>query len=98
MKSKAHDDAMAELYRDDPAFALEVINAILEDGDPAELLIVLRQMAQVLGGIQAVAEQAHLNPRRTVLAKSQAASFPSRRGEHIDIPTAAECRRFQKCG
>ncbi|WP_062365408.1 DNA-binding protein [Variovorax paradoxus] len=62
MKSKAHDDAMAELYRDDPAFALEVINAILEDGDPAELLIVLRQMAQVLGGIQAVAEQAHLNP------------------------------------
>lgn len=62
MKSKAHDDAMAELYRDDPAFALEVINAILEDGDQAELLIVLRQMAQAFGGVQAVAEQAHLNP------------------------------------
>lgn len=54
MKSKAHDHAMAELYRDDPAFALEVINAILEDGDPAELPIVLRQMAQALGGVQAV--------------------------------------------
>ena len=62
MKSKPHDDAMAELYRNDPAFALDVINGILEDGDQAELLVVLRQMAQAFGGVQAVAEQAHLNP------------------------------------
>jgi probable addiction module antidote protein len=62
MKSKPNDDAMAELYRDDPALALELINGILEDGDQAELLIVLRQMAQAFGGVQAVAEQAHLNP------------------------------------
>ena len=34
MKSRYHDDAMAELYRDDPALALEVINDILADGDP----------------------------------------------------------------
>ena len=62
MKSKPHDDAMAELYRNDPAFALDVINDILEDGDQAELLVVLRQMALAFGGVQAVAEQAHLNP------------------------------------
>jgi probable addiction module antidote protein len=62
MKSKPNDEAMAELYREDPAFALGVINSILEDGDQAELLIVLRQMAQAFGGVQAVAEQAHLNP------------------------------------
>ncbi|NIM43587.1 MAG: addiction module antidote protein [Hydrogenophaga sp.] len=62
MKSRFHDDAMAELYRSDPALALEVINGILEDGDQAELLIVLRQLAQAFGGVQAVAEQAHLNP------------------------------------
>jgi probable addiction module antidote protein len=62
MKSRSHDDAMAELYRSDPALALEVINGILEDGDQAELLIVLRQLAQAFGGVQAVAEQAHLNP------------------------------------
>ncbi|TCT06979.1 DNA-binding protein [Paralcaligenes ureilyticus] len=62
MKSKPHDDAMAELYRSDPVFALEVVNSILEDGDQAELLIVLRQMAQAFGGVQVVAEQAHLNP------------------------------------
>ena len=62
MKSKPNDVAMAELYRDDPALAIDVINGILEDGDQAELLIVLRQMAQAFGGVQAVAEQAHLNP------------------------------------
>ena len=62
MKSKPNDEAMAELYREDPALALGVINSILEDGDQAELLIVLRQMAQAFGGVQAVAEQAHLNP------------------------------------
>ncbi|WP_288252317.1 addiction module antidote protein [uncultured Hydrogenophaga sp.] len=62
MKSRPHDDAMAELYRSDPALALEVINSILEDGDQAELLIVLRQLARAFGGVQAVAQQAHLNP------------------------------------
>lgn len=62
MKDRPHDDAMAELYRGDPAFAPEVINGILEDGDQAELLIVPRQMAQAFGGVQAVAEKARLNP------------------------------------
>ena len=64
MKSRAHDDAMAELYRKDPEFARQVINDILEDenGDQGELLIVLRQMAKAFGGVQTVAKQAHLNP------------------------------------
>jgi len=62
MKSRPHDDAMVELYRSDPALALEVINDILKDGDQAELLIVLRQLAQAFGGVQAVARQARLNP------------------------------------
>lgn len=62
MKSRAHDDAMADLYRNDPELALEVINSILQDGDQGELLTVLRQVAQASGGVQAVAEQAHLNP------------------------------------
>lgn len=62
MRSRSHDEAMTDLYRSDPALALETINQILEDGDQAELLIVLRQLAQVFGGVQAVAEQAQLNP------------------------------------
>lgn len=62
MKSKPHDVAMAELYRGDPAFALDVLNSILADGDQAELLIALRQMTKAFGGVPAVAEQAQLNP------------------------------------
>lgn len=62
MRSRGHDDAMAELYRSDPVSALDVINSVLEDGDQTELLTVLRQLAKASGGVQAVAEQAQRNP------------------------------------
>ena len=62
MKDRSHDDAMAEMYRDDPAFAIQLLNSILEEGDQGEFLIVLRQMTKAFGGVQAVAEQAQLNP------------------------------------
>lgn len=62
MKSRLHDEAMAELYREDPALAVDLINSVLADGDQAELLIALRQLALAFGGMQAVAAQAHLNP------------------------------------
>ena len=62
MRSQSHDVAMAELYRSDPALALDVINGILEDGDQGELLTVLRQLTQAFGGVQTIAEQADLNP------------------------------------
>lgn len=70
MRSRLHDEAMAELYRDDPAFAVAVINSILEDGDQAELLTVLRHLAQAFGGVQAVAKQARLNPTQLYRALS----------------------------
>jgi len=62
MRDRGHDEAMAEQFREDPAYAVELVNSILEDGDQAELLIVLRQMAKAFGGVQAVAERANLNP------------------------------------
>ena len=62
MKDRTHDEAMAEIYREDPAYALQLLDSILEDGDQSELLIALRQMAKAFGGVQAIAEQAHLNP------------------------------------
>ncbi len=62
MKDRPHDEAMAEVYRLDPAYAVQLLNSILEDGDQGELLITLRQMAKAFGGVQAVAEQAQLNP------------------------------------
>lgn len=62
MKDRNHDDAMAELFKKDPAYALELLNGILEDGEQGELLVVLRQMAKAFGGVPRVAEQANLNP------------------------------------
>src|SRR3546814_1103539 len=61
MRSRSNDIAMAELYGNDPAFAIDVINDILKDGEQAELLTVLRQMTKAFGGVQAVAEEAQLN-------------------------------------
>jgi len=53
---------MAEILGKDPAYAIELVNSILEDGDQAELLITLRQMTKAFGGVQTVAEKANLNP------------------------------------
>jgi len=61
MRDKTHDDAMAEAFRKNPVYAIELLNSILEDGEQGELLIALRQMAEAFGGIPAVAEKAKLN-------------------------------------
>jgi probable addiction module antidote protein len=53
---------MAELFREDPSFATQYLNSVLADGDQADLLVAIRQIAQAFGGVPAVAEKAHLNP------------------------------------
>jgi len=58
MKDRAHDEAMADMFRDDPEYAVQLLNSILEEGDQSELLITLRQMAKAFGGVQTVAESA----------------------------------------
>ncbi len=62
MRSRANDDAMSELYREDPAFAMRVMNSVLEDGDQPGLLVLLRQLTSAFGGVQAIAARAKLNP------------------------------------
>ena len=62
MRDRTHDEAMAESFQRDPAYALELLNDILEDGEQSELLIALRQMTKAFGGVQSVAEKANLNP------------------------------------
>jgi probable addiction module antidote protein len=61
MRDRSHDEAMAEVFRDDPAYAVQLLNSILEDGDQSELLIALRQMTKAFGGVQKVAETAQLS-------------------------------------
>lgn len=62
MKDKLHDDAIAEFFAEDPTFAAQYINSLLEDGDQSDIMIALRQMAQSFGGVPAIAKKAHLNP------------------------------------
>jgi probable addiction module antidote protein len=62
MNDRTHDEAMAELFREDPAYAQQLLNDILKEGEQAELLIALRQMTKAFGGMQSVAEKANLNP------------------------------------
>jgi len=62
MRDRAHDEAMAERFQQDPSYAIALLNSILDDGDQGELLIALRQMAKAFGGVQAIAENANLNP------------------------------------
>jgi probable addiction module antidote protein len=62
MKDRSHDDAMAEAYRENPAYAVQLLNAILDEGDQGEFLVALRQMAKAFGGVPAIAEKAELNP------------------------------------
>jgi probable addiction module antidote protein len=61
MRDRVHDEAMAEMLRDDPGYAVQLLNSILQDGDQSELLIALRQMAKAFGGVQTVAETANLS-------------------------------------
>ena len=56
-KGKPFDDVVVELMRENPDLAVEMLNDILEDGDQAELLTALRQMASAFGGVPEVAEK-----------------------------------------
>ncbi|AWN11152.1 addiction module antidote protein [Salmonella enterica subsp. enterica serovar Derby] len=45
MKDRPHDTAMAEHFRAHPTYAAELLADVRRDGNPAELAILLRQMA-----------------------------------------------------
>jgi DNA-binding phage protein len=44
-KDRFHDEAMAEMFTYDPAFAANYLNELLQDGDPSDLMVALRQIA-----------------------------------------------------
>ena len=60
-RDEPYDDVMAGVFQKDPAYAAELLNSILADGDQGELLIALRQMAKAFGGVSGLAEQTQLN-------------------------------------
>ena len=58
---RSHDEATIASFRDDPEFAADYLNAILEDGDQRELLLALRRMAKAFGGVPKLARETELN-------------------------------------
>jgi DNA-binding phage protein len=49
MRDRPHDEAMAELYRDDPAFAVDYLNYLLEEGDEGDFWVPLQQLSKAYG-------------------------------------------------
>jgi len=86
MKDRPRDDAMAEIFRKDPAYAGELLNSILEDGDPGELLIALRQMTQAFDGAAKDAEPSDIPitlTRREALRLLEIIENPPPRNENF---------------
>jgi probable addiction module antidote protein len=58
---RTHDEATQEMFRKDPAFAADYLNAVLADGDLAEVMVALRHVVNARSSVQKVAEEAELN-------------------------------------
>lgn len=58
---RRHEEATVESFKNDPQFAAEYLNAVLEDGDQQEVMTALRSLAKAFGGVPKLAEQAELN-------------------------------------
>jgi probable addiction module antidote protein len=102
MKDRTHDEAMAELFKEDPAYAIELLNRILEDGEQGELLIALRQMTKAFGGVQTAAEKAELNPTQLYRTLSERGN-PELRSlsailKAMGLRLAVERVRQRECG
>lgn len=48
MKDRDHNEAMADMFQADPQFAADYLRQVLADGEPADVRVGLRQMADVL--------------------------------------------------
>ena len=59
-KSRPHEEAKLASFRQDPEYASEYLNAVLEDGDQEELLETLRYMSQAFG-VSSLAGETDLN-------------------------------------
>ena len=51
------------MFRDDPEFAAEYLNQVLEDGDQKELLVAMRRIAEAFGGVAELARRTNLHAK-----------------------------------
>jgi probable addiction module antidote protein len=57
-----HDEAIAEMFRKDPALAADYLNDVLATGDEVDLMMALRYLSDAFGGVQEIARRADANP------------------------------------
>ena len=58
-----HDVMVVEMFREDPEFAAEYLNGVLEDGDQKELLLAMRRIAEAFGGVGELAKRTNLHAK-----------------------------------
>ncbi len=58
-----HDEMVVEMFREDPEFAAEYLNQVLEDGDQKELMLALRRIAEAFGGVAQLAKKTNLHAK-----------------------------------
>ena len=70
--SVSHDDVMVKKLRERPQFAVEYLNAAMEEtDDPEVLLVALRHVARARGGVAKVAKAAGLERESLYQALSE---------------------------
>jgi probable addiction module antidote protein len=74
---RSHDEATAEMLRNDPAFAALYLEHVLADGDQEDVLGALRHIVNAFG-VQQVAADAELNAK-TLYRTLSAAGNPELR-------------------
>jgi len=60
-RSRSHDEAMEELFREDPALSAEYLNITLKEGSQEEFLFALRRVVKAFGGVGKLAAVTGLN-------------------------------------
>ena len=61
--SVSHEVVTIRMFRDDPEFAAEYLNQVLEDGDQKELLVAMRRIAEAFGGVAELARRTNLHAK-----------------------------------
>jgi probable addiction module antidote protein len=58
-----HNVMVVEMFREDPQFAAEYLNQVLEEGDQEELLAAMRRIADAFGGVPGLAKRSNLHAK-----------------------------------
>lgn len=78
VKDRSHREAMVEYFRENPSYAERLLAETRRDGCPAELTILLRQMADAFGMDNDDVDQ----PGRETVVQSVPPKFRRLHGRH----------------